>query len=522
MKKNLNKNIYLTFLFIFAFVFNFYVACQGVLPIDTFLHYDSAARILEGSVPIRDYWVVHGISLDYIQALFFLIFGKNWVSYIFHSSIFNALISISTFIYFFKNGLNKEFCLLLTLSFSILAYPVSGTPFIDQHAVFLCLLGFYFFYFGLKINLKYLFFIPIFFGLAFFSKPVPSVYLISILSISFIFFIFISKRFDLIKYPLLGLVFFILVLFSMILIQKINLDMFLTQLIYYPISIGGDRFSSLNINYEKIISNYKFILLPLVISFFLLVSSYKDFKKEIKIFNFLVFILFNLACIYHQLLTKNQNFIFFLIPINLAFLVLFLEDKFKDQSKTRFKTLVFFIFIFCIFVTLKYHLRFNVERKFHDLQNTNLENAINAQEINPSLSFLQWKTPNFKDPRKEILIINETIKDLEKNKKNIMLMTNYNFISSITSKKIYTISRTYDSISFPDKENIYYKKFEAFLKNQIKLNKIEQIFILIPSRGNSKYSLDRYILEYFEPECFEILNTNNYLTKINLLNCEIK
>ena len=87
MKKIKNKNFYLIFLFIFAFVFRFYVANQGVLPIDTFLHYDSASRILDNNVPIRDYWVVHGISLDYIQALFFLIFGVNWVSYIFHSSI---------------------------------------------------------------------------------------------------------------------------------------------------------------------------------------------------------------------------------------------------------------------------------------------------------------------------------------------------------------------------------------------------------------------------------------------------
>ena len=95
--------------------------------------------------------------------------------------------------------------------------------------------------------------------------------------------------------------------------------MFLTQLIYYPISIGGERLSSLNINFEKIISNYKFIILPLIISLFLLKETSKKIKKN-KIFYFLVFVIFNFTCIYHQLLTKNQNFIFFLIPINLAFL----------------------------------------------------------------------------------------------------------------------------------------------------------------------------------------------------------
>ena len=95
MNKNHSKNIYLIFLFIFAFIFNFYVANKGVLPVDTFLHYDSAARILDGIIPVRDYWAVHGITVDYFQALFFFIFGVNWSSYIFHSSILNALIHSS-------------------------------------------------------------------------------------------------------------------------------------------------------------------------------------------------------------------------------------------------------------------------------------------------------------------------------------------------------------------------------------------------------------------------------------------
>ena len=128
---------------------------------------------MNGLVPVRDYWVVHGVTLDYFQALFFLIFGINWTSYILHSSIFNALISIATFIYFLKIGLKQEYSLLLSLSFSILAYPISGTPFIDQHAIFLSLFAFYFFYFGIKNNLKYLFLFHYYFGLAFFQSLFP-------------------------------------------------------------------------------------------------------------------------------------------------------------------------------------------------------------------------------------------------------------------------------------------------------------------------------------------------------------
>ena len=58
-------------------------------------------------------------------------------------------------------------------------------------------------------------------------------------------------------------------------------------------------------------------------------------------------------------------------------------------------------------------------------------------------------------------MINKILKELEKNEKNIMLITNYNFISSISSKRIYTISRTYDDIN-TDKQNKYYQKFKKF------------------------------------------------------------
>ena len=70
---------------------------------------------------------------------------------------------------------------------------------------------------------------------------------------------------------------------------------------------------------------------------------------------------------------------------------------------------------------------------------------------------MNWKTKDYVQPAEEILLLREAIKEIEKNDENIMLMTNYSFISSITKKKIFTISRTYDNISFPNKNNFYYQ-----------------------------------------------------------------
>ena len=77
-------------LVIIAFLLNFFIASRGLFPVDTFIHYDFGYRILLGDDPVKDYWIVHGFFIDYIQSFFFKLFGNNWYSYIIHSSVFNV------------------------------------------------------------------------------------------------------------------------------------------------------------------------------------------------------------------------------------------------------------------------------------------------------------------------------------------------------------------------------------------------------------------------------------------------
>ena len=120
----------------YSFFINFYYANLGVFPIDTFLHYDSSYRILKGEYPLKDYWIVSGLSIDAMQAFFFKILGINWVSYIIHSSLFNSIIAILTFYFFLSLEINEIKSFIYTVSFSTLSYTISGTPFVDQHATF--------------------------------------------------------------------------------------------------------------------------------------------------------------------------------------------------------------------------------------------------------------------------------------------------------------------------------------------------------------------------------------------------
>ena len=139
MKNNIlfNKKNFLTIsLFIFALLINQYYGNRGIFPADSFAHFDTGFRILLGEYPFRDFWVVSGPLVDYFQATFFYFFGVTWQSYVLHASIINAILTIATFYVLTNFNLNIYYSFIYSLFFSILAYPVSGTPFVDLHSSF--------------------------------------------------------------------------------------------------------------------------------------------------------------------------------------------------------------------------------------------------------------------------------------------------------------------------------------------------------------------------------------------------
>ena len=135
--------------------------------------------------------------MDYLQALFFLVFGNNWNSYIFHSSIVNSLISV--LFLFFLNNFNKNLILnlLLSFSFAVLCYPVSGTPFPYQHSYIFSLASMIFFYLAVSKEKKvYWFVLPISMFLAFFSMQMPSgIIIVLIILFSLIYYLKFDKSF---------------------------------------------------------------------------------------------------------------------------------------------------------------------------------------------------------------------------------------------------------------------------------------------------------------------------------------
>ena len=494
------NKFYILFLFFFSIIVNYYYASKGVFPIDTFLHFDSGYRILNGEYPFVDFWTVSGPVINYIQAIFFYLLGINWSSYILHASLMNALLTISTFFLLKNFQLKNDFCFFYSFLFALLAYPSSGTPFLDHHSAFFSLMGIYSLLNGIK-NKKaiYWLLIPIFFGFAFLSKQVPAFYIILAVSIITILYSIKNKTLIYINYFAASSAFFILCVLFLGKLQGISFSSFFEQYIFYPQSIGYERLSNFDFSFRGVVDHFKFIYLSIIP--FLILNLKKIFfsQKYIKtdeFYIFLIIIFLTFCLIFHQLLTKNQTFIFFLIPILTAFSHISLNDfKVKKYNSLIYGTIIFI----CLFASFKYHLRFNEERKFHELTNVNFEQSISAHRIHKKLTGLKWITPEFKNEvEKEIDIINDIKSKLQTDKRNKMLLTNYTFFSAILDQKLFSPSWAFadDGTTHPVNGNKYVEKYKGLMINIIKKNKILVIYIA----GSLD---DSHIYNYIDESCFK-------------------
>ena len=237
-KSNLLKYFLSIVIIIFSFLINFYYANIGLYPIDTFSFFDSGYNVLNGYHPIKDYWVISGILIDYIQSVFFYLFGLNWNASIFHSSFFNVLIIVNFF--FFLNQLTKNLFVnfILSLSVGALCYPVVGTPFPYQHSLIISLISMFVFYLAIEKEKKiYWIILPNIMLLSFISMQLPSGFInLLIIFFSIIYFFKFNNYFF--KFFIIGSLISLSVLVLYFITLKISFSDFLNQLIFFPLTVG--------------------------------------------------------------------------------------------------------------------------------------------------------------------------------------------------------------------------------------------------------------------------------------------
>jgi len=100
------------------------------------------------------------------------------------------------------------------------------------------------------------------------------------------------------------------------------------------------------------------------------------------------------------------------------------------------------------------------------------------------------------------------------------LISNYSFYSALLNEKLYSPSRTFDKISYPQKGSEFYEKYKNFFKKNINENKIESIYVFYTEKEIDMDFLNLVIFNYLPDNCLKINHSSKYLRHFNILNCE--
>ena len=512
---NYSEKINIILILLVSFAANYYYGSIGVFPVDTFAFFDSANFINKGFLPIRDYWTSNGFFVDFFQSIFFRIFGTNWYSYLLHSSFLNFIFAFLTYRFFLNEGLTKNASLFYSLSVAILAYPPVGVPFPDHHSLIFSLISIYFLIFTIKKKSKlYLLATIISLSIAFLSKQVPAGFFLILIGLYLIYFSYKEEETNFLilifSYSFIVISVFTIFLF----ITSIEIKDFFIQYILFPLSIGSERSDLLNIKsiLLSLINEYKFLSLLVFIIFFQVVNIQK--KNEInkkKTFSATIFVLVTIISIFNQELMKNQNIIFFILPI----LIGIIHSLIIDNKKEKINLFILSLIILNIFVTFKYHERFNENRKFMDFKNINKSNFIDGSLITNKLKGLRWITSKYSSQLElEANQVKESINFLKANKDRSMIITYYQFINSEIDHNVYPPNRWYtsDGVSYPIKGNKYHENYLNFFKKKLKEKNINKIYTIKPL-GKNAFDF------VFKLDCIKTFKINEILYQHSITNC---
>ena len=164
------------------------------------------------------------------------------------------------------------------------------------------------------------------------------------------------------------------------------------------------------------------------------------------------------------------------------------------------KKIFYLIFFIVIIATVKFHERFNIERKFLDIENLDKSTAIKANTINKNFNNLKWISKK-DDPKNELSIIKEAIQVIDRDKRNKTLITHYQFISTILDQPLNILNRWYlwNNNTHPTENHKYFEFYKSLVNNNIKKNKVEVIYLL----GQKNEIKFEKIKNYFTDTCFE-------------------
>lgn len=175
---------------IIGFLLPFLTGFLGIMPLDQSIIFEAAARITQGEKLFTDFYLPYGIVPALIQSILFLFAGLSWFSYVLHAAIFNAIFAIIVLdilqlsLPHAKRSYLTGAAILIAWAF----YPMTGTPFMDNHSFFFGLTAYWLAFRAFKKR-HYTLLIWCFpcLIIGFYSKPLPVIFWIFPLFLEFYF-----------------------------------------------------------------------------------------------------------------------------------------------------------------------------------------------------------------------------------------------------------------------------------------------------------------------------------------------
>ena len=508
-------------LIIYSFFINHYYGFQGFNYVDSFQHITGGKKILEGSLPFKDYWMTNsGPLMDLMQAFYFKFFGISWNSLVLNASIFNVIFTLNT--YFFCKLLNTDNLskIFLPLCAATIMYPSSGTPLIDYHSIIVSMVGLtYFLYFLNKKNFFLLGFTPFFFVIALFFKQVPSFYIALIILAISLFLLFKKEKKVFFSQIIGSLIIIILslILFNFLDIKIINIY---EQYIVMPLSEYSFREENFDTSLFSSSQKIRYVVFLLIPFIFILFNKLKNKKINNNLLNLLLITGLFMTAIIHESYTWNQATTLGLLPFISAILIKLSNNKSKlieyffytlilglilrlIFSELYFLYIVSFLFVFyfifknklnsiaprinlliifySILTTMIYYDKLIDSRRWQDIYDPNWKkNSLDAGKIDVKLKKIKWisNNPNTKE---EFVKVQKNLTYLKNNSNegNYILITHYQIYNMILNSKNYSpVKYWWLDSSYPNSNIKLKKKFDSFFINQIKKNNITKIIVL--------------------------------------------
>ena len=147
-----------------------------------------------------------------------------------------------------------------------------------------------------------------------------------------------------------------------------------------------------------------------------------------------------------------------------------------------------------------------------ELNNVDLNLAIDASPLDKSLKGLKWITPNYpNNHNKEIDKLIEIKKIILADKTKKILISDYQILPAILKLKTVTPNKWFDDLSVPKPEDKYFENYKKFFIKSLISQNIETIYLFKDK--------ERFLTKILEKNCYNKKSVTEMLLKFEIKNC---